>query len=79
MLQLPPPLPLAFPRQESHFPRVLSPQKMQSGWMEDGAGSDGYGAEVALAFELVSWCLVTRHGEGVGFVFLKKAKFENEC
>lgn len=40
--------------------------------MEDGAGSGGYGSEVALAFELVSWCLVTRHGEGVGFVFFFK-------
>lgn len=69
MLRLPPLLPLASPRQESHFPRVFSPQKMQSGWMEDGAGSGGYGSEVALPFELVSWCLVTRHGEGAGFVF----------
>lgn len=83
MLQLPPPLPLAFPRQESHFPGVFAPQKMESGWMEYGAGRGGYGSEVHLAFELVSWCLVTRHGEWEGegcFSFLKKkAKIENKC
>ena len=46
--------------------------------MEYGAGRGGDGSGVRLAFELVLWCLVTRHGGGEGyglvFFFFKESK-----